>query len=100
MPNLGAPELVIIFAIVLVLFGAGRLAELGKSLGQGIREFRRATSEDEPEASAARREEPEARHPGPRSPRACPACGSAQPAEHRFCSDCGASLAASTGPKG
>jgi len=39
--SLGAPELLIILAIVVVLFGATRIGEIGKGLGRGIREFRR-----------------------------------------------------------
>ena len=38
--GLGVPELLIILAIVVVLFGASRLAGLGGALGRGIREFR------------------------------------------------------------
>ncbi|KAB8140456.1 twin-arginine translocase TatA/TatE family subunit [Chloroflexia bacterium SDU3-3] len=40
MGELGIPELLIILAILLVLFGPSRLAGLGRTLGQGIREFR------------------------------------------------------------
>jgi sec-independent protein translocase protein TatA len=50
--GLGPPELLIILVIVLVLFGAGRLAEVGGALGKGIREFRKATREDEDDAAA------------------------------------------------
>ena len=39
--SFGAPELLIILAIVVVLFGATRIGEIGKGLGRGIREFRR-----------------------------------------------------------
>ena len=39
--SLGAPELLIIFAIVVVLFGASRIGDIGKGIGRGIREFRR-----------------------------------------------------------
>ena len=50
--NIGFPELVIIMAIALVLFGAGRLPEVGKSIGNAMREFKRAvsglTDDDEP----------------------------------------------------
>ena len=42
--NLSAPELIIIFMIVLVLFGAKRLPGLFKSFGQSIKEFKKATS--------------------------------------------------------
>jgi sec-independent protein translocase protein TatA len=41
--NLGGGEIILILAIVLILFGARKLPELAKGLGQGIREFKRAT---------------------------------------------------------
>lgn len=40
MPHLGVPELLIILAIVVLLFGYSRLPQLGKGLGQSIRNFR------------------------------------------------------------
>jgi sec-independent protein translocase protein TatA len=40
MPNLGAPELIIIALVILLLFGATRLPKLGKSMGQSIRGFK------------------------------------------------------------
>jgi len=43
--GLGIQELVIILIIVLVLFGASRLPEIGKGIGQAIRNFKKATSE-------------------------------------------------------
>lgn len=46
--SLGAPELLIILAIVVVLFGATRLGDIGKGIGRGIREFRRELK-DEPQ---------------------------------------------------
>ncbi len=46
--GLGVPELIIILAIVLIFFGAGKLPEIGEALGRGIRSFKKATSgEDE-----------------------------------------------------
>ena len=48
--GLGAPELMIILAIVIVLFGAGKLATLGRDFGQGIREFRKASKDPEEDA--------------------------------------------------
>ncbi len=42
--GIGAPELIIVLLIVLVVFGVGRLPEVGGGLGKGIREFRRALS--------------------------------------------------------
>ncbi|UNC92629.1 twin-arginine translocase TatA/TatE family subunit [Candidatus Contubernalis alkaliaceticus] len=41
--RLGSTELLIIFGVVLVVFGPSKLPELGRSLGRGIREFRQAT---------------------------------------------------------
>src|SRR5439155_11583842 len=41
--NLGGGEIILILAIVLILFGAKKLPELAKGLGQGIKEFKKAT---------------------------------------------------------
>lgn len=43
--NLGFPELVVIFVVALLVFGPRKLPELGRSLGKGIGEFKRATNE-------------------------------------------------------
>ena len=43
--GLGVPELIVIFIIALVVFGPKKLPDLGKSLGRGIAEFKRATAE-------------------------------------------------------
>jgi len=40
MPDIGWPELLIIILIVVVIFGAGRLPEVGGTLGRSVREFR------------------------------------------------------------
>jgi TatA/E family protein of Tat protein translocase len=45
MGQLGFSEMVIIFIVALLVFGPKKLPELGKSLGKGIREFRKATNE-------------------------------------------------------
>jgi TatA/E family protein of Tat protein translocase len=42
--GLGVQELLIIFVIIMVLFGAKKLPEMGKGLGRGIREFKNATN--------------------------------------------------------
>jgi sec-independent protein translocase protein TatA len=43
MPNLGPPELIIILVIVIIIFGVGKLPEVGGALGNAIREFRQAS---------------------------------------------------------
>ena len=45
MPNLGMWEILLILVVVLLLFGAKRLPEVGSSLGRGIREFKRSISD-------------------------------------------------------
>ena len=49
--DIGVPELLIVLLIVIVIFGAGRVAKLGGELGQGIREFRKGLSGPEEEKS-------------------------------------------------
>jgi sec-independent protein translocase protein TatA len=53
--GLGAPELVIILVILLVLFGGAKLPSLARGLGQSIKEFKKASREED--ASAAKPEE-------------------------------------------
>jgi sec-independent protein translocase protein TatA len=48
--KIGAPELLIIFAIAMLIFGPSKLAGLGKSLGEGIRGFKSAMNGSEPGA--------------------------------------------------
>jgi sec-independent protein translocase protein TatA len=43
--GMGMPELIIILVIVLVIFGAGKLPEIGAGLGKGIKNFKKATQE-------------------------------------------------------
>ncbi len=45
MPQLGVPELLIILVIVVLIFGVGKLPEVGASLGKAIRGFREETGQ-------------------------------------------------------
>jgi len=45
--GIGVPELIIILVIVLIIFGAGKLPQIGEGLGRGIKNFRKATSHEE-----------------------------------------------------
>jgi sec-independent protein translocase protein TatA len=78
--GLGMPELVVVLVIALLIFGAGRLPEIGNSLGKAIRGFRESTERRDPE-------------PPPEPPkvtgRSCPQCGAALAADARFCGGCG-----------
>ena len=51
MPNLGVPELLIILLIAVLIFGAARLPQLGRGLGEGIRNFRKGLKGGEEEKS-------------------------------------------------
>lgn len=62
--GIGFQELVVILIIVLVIFGASRLPQLGKGLGEGIRNFKRGLKGDED------RQRLEESKPGPRDPSA------------------------------
>lgn len=47
MGSIGAPELIIIALIALLLFGAGRIADIGKGLGQGIKNFKAGLKDED-----------------------------------------------------
>jgi sec-independent protein translocase protein TatA len=54
---LGAPELLIILVIVILIFGVGRIANIGGELGKGISAFRKGIKGDEEEAKPKGEEE-------------------------------------------
>ena len=57
--GLGVPELLIILAVVLLLFGGSRLAGLGKSTGRALKEFKEETKNLKPEDQAQVKDQPE-----------------------------------------
>jgi sec-independent protein translocase protein TatA len=69
--SLGMPELIVIFVIALIVFGPRKLPELGRSLGRGINEFKKATSslqstlEDEVRAEEQREQAAKVPPPAP-----------------------------------
>ncbi|HET6320023.1 MAG TPA: twin-arginine translocase TatA/TatE family subunit [Chloroflexota bacterium] len=124
MPALGPWELVIILLIVVVIFGAGRLAEIGGAVGKSVREFRSATQDDKdkekdkdknaaaatttaatsaqaasppPRATVAAAPAGSAAAPAPTSAapeNKCPSCATVNPAGQVFCGQCGTRLTA------
>jgi len=53
--KLGWPEILLILAIVLIVFGAGKLPQVGSAIGKGIRAFRKAQAgDDEGDTSTAK----------------------------------------------
>lgn len=53
MPQLGVPELILILVIVVIIFGVGRLPEIGAAMGKAIRGFRDASDGEPKKASKA-----------------------------------------------
>ncbi len=47
MPNIGFPELMVIMGVALLIFGGKKIPELGRGLGEGIRNFKKAMSGEE-----------------------------------------------------
>jgi sec-independent protein translocase protein TatA len=62
MPNIGPLELIIVLVIVLLIFGAKRLPEVGRGLGTGMREFKDSVTgkgdKDEPKELSSSSEQP------------------------------------------
>lgn len=56
LPNLGPWELIAILAVVLIIFGPGKLPDVGKSLGKTIKEFRNASKETTEQVEEALKE--------------------------------------------
>ena len=47
MPHLGIPELLVILFIIILIFGASRLPEIGKGIGQGIKNFKSSVTDSD-----------------------------------------------------
>jgi len=105
--GLGPMELVIILLVLVMLFGATRLKDLGGSLGQGIKEFRSAVKDEEEEApppppSATSATTATAAPDAPVTSNGaevvsavkCPCCGALNDSGAKHCNQCGTALAA------
>lgn len=103
----GLPELAIIAFIVILVFGVGRLPEVGGAVGKSIREFRKATKDDE-HADSATMQSAATAAPQPsttmQSVEAAPAaagdtifcsqCGGKNARGSKFCAHCGTTIVA------
>jgi len=56
--NLGFGEILIVLVVVLLVFGANKIPQLGEALGKGIRNFKKATKEDDSIDVTPRKEQP------------------------------------------
>jgi sec-independent protein translocase protein TatA len=104
MPAIGPWELIIVLVIVVVIFGAGRLADVGGAIGKSVREFRGAVKSPEEQAAAeAHSTTPPPVASAPAAPIAasapaaqtenkCPSCATVNPAGQVFCGQCGTRL--------
>ena len=50
--GIGMPEMIIIMIIILIIFGAGKLPEIGSGIGKGIKNFKKATKEVDDQSSS------------------------------------------------
>ena len=83
---LGVPELLIIAFIIVLIFGVGRLPEVGGAVGKGIKEFRKAATDE----SSSTTDQSAATAAAPAAESSAPAQGEAIATETRFCGECGA----------
>jgi sec-independent protein translocase protein TatA len=97
-------HLIVVLVIVLLVFGPGKLPELGRAVGDGLRELKKATSggddKDKTEALAAASTTSTVTpiSVAPSAPtmasRPCPSCRGAVPVGDKFCGNCGTTMEA------
>ena len=95
-------HLIVVLVIVLLIFGPGKLPELGKAVGDGLRELKKATGGDDHKDTATATLPPASRPVAPTpisaaptaAARTCPSCRGSVPAGDKFCGNCGATIEA------
>jgi sec-independent protein translocase protein TatA len=94
-------HLIVVLVIVLLIFGPGKLPELGRAMGDGLRELKKATGSEDKDAATAKTTTTapvattaQAATVTPISaavaPLVCPSCRGSVPAGDKFCGNCGA----------
>jgi sec-independent protein translocase protein TatA len=94
MPSIGGPELLLILAVVLIVFGAGKLPDVLGQLGKGVRTFRDESQNDKP-ASVTAGSATSASTAAPATPGTsiyCRNCGRPNASDSKFCTNCGQAL--------
>ncbi len=84
MRNFGALEIGLIVLAVVLIFGIGKLGQVGGALGKSIREFRRERDKKDGGSSPALEEGKSTKE------KFCPGCGNKMAANAKFCMECGA----------
>jgi sec-independent protein translocase protein TatA len=94
-------HLIVVLVIVLLIFGPGKLPELGKAMGEGLKELKKATSGEDPAKDAGTTTATVTAAPpvatgatGTVTPitaasRVCPSCRGTVPVGDKFCGNCG-----------
>ncbi len=89
MPNIGGPELLLILAVVLIVFGAGKLPDVLGQLGKGVRSFRDESTNEkaaQPAGTAS------ASTAAAGTTVYCRNCGRPNATDSKFCTNCGQAL--------
>lgn len=60
--GIGMPELVVVLVIIMIVFGAGKLPQIGEGIGKGIRNFKKAVSSDSDDTIDYNEETPKKEH--------------------------------------
>lgn len=104
MPDIGPAELIIVVVIALLIFGPGKLGDLGGALGRSMKEFRKGMNDDRTDTASAPGSAPPAAAPGDAAATpddrsaadfmVCGTCGARNPGAARFCRECGSGIAA------
>jgi len=94
-------HLIVVLVIVLLIFGPGKLPELGKAMREGLRELKRATGGGEETKDSATAASTTTATSGTVTPitaasPVCPSCRSNVAASDKFCGNCGASIEPAT----
>ncbi len=97
---IGPFELALILLIVVLIFGAGKLSDVGGAIGKSVREFRKASKDDDDQAASSTSmnsaSSTNADAPSATSPETvfCGECGTKNPRSAKFCANCGHAIAA------